>query len=100
MSRHMIITMGIKSVRMDDVANVMGMSKRTLYEMFGDKEELLYESIIHHREKMHRALKERAEGLRQCAGDGADVLPRDIQPLGRVGVASDEQHEEVLSQNL
>lgn len=58
---HMIITMGIKSVRMDDVANVMGMSKRTLYEMFGDKEELLYESIIHHREKMHRALKERAE---------------------------------------
>ncbi|MCI5717107.1 MAG: TetR/AcrR family transcriptional regulator [Alistipes sp.] len=58
---HMIITMGIKSVRMDDVANVMGMSKRTLYEMFGDKEELLYESIIHHREKMHRALKEHAE---------------------------------------
>lgn len=57
----MIITMGIKSVRMDDVANVMGMSKRTLYEMFGDKEELLYESIIHHREKMHRVLKERAE---------------------------------------
>lgn len=57
----MIITMGIKSVRMDDVANVMGMSKRTLYEMFGDKEELLYESIIHHREKMHRALKEHAE---------------------------------------
>ena len=57
----MIITMGIKSVRMDDVANVMGMSKRTLYEMFGDKEELLYESIIHHREKMHRVLKEHAE---------------------------------------
>lgn len=57
----MIITMGVKSVRMDDVANVMGMSKRTLYEMFGDKEELLYESIIHHREKMYRALKERAE---------------------------------------
>ena len=35
----MIITMGIKAVRMDDVANVMGMSKRTLYEMFGDKED-------------------------------------------------------------
>ncbi len=57
----MIITMGIKAVRMDDVANVMGMSKRTLYEMFGDKEELLYESIVHHREKMHRVLKERAD---------------------------------------
>ena len=57
----MIITMCIKAVRMDDVANVMGMSKRTLYEMFGDKEELLYESIVHHREKMHRVLKERAD---------------------------------------
>lgn len=56
-----IITLGIKSVRMDDVANMMGISKRTLYEMFGDKEELLYESIVHHREKMHRVLKERAD---------------------------------------
>ena len=58
---HMIITMGIKSVRMDDVANVMGMSKRTLYEMFGDKEELLYESVVYHRRKMHMALKDRAD---------------------------------------
>lgn len=57
----MIITMGIKAVRMDDVANVMGMSKRTLYEMFGDKEELLYESMIHHREKLHSAVKAKAE---------------------------------------
>lgn len=57
----MIITMGIKAVRMDDVANVMGMSKRTLYEMFGDKEELLYESVIHHREKLHSAIKAKAD---------------------------------------
>lgn len=41
----MIQTLGVKSVRMDDVASSMGMSKRTLYEMFGDKEELLFESI-------------------------------------------------------
>lgn len=56
-----IITLGIKSVRMDDVANMMGISKRTLYEMFGDKEELLYESMIHHREKLHLAVKAKAE---------------------------------------
>lgn len=42
----MITSLGVKSVRMDDVASEMGMSKRTLYEMFGDKEELLYESLI------------------------------------------------------
>lgn len=41
----MIQTLGIKSVRMDDVASSLGMSKRTLYEIFGGKEELLLESI-------------------------------------------------------
>ena len=41
----MVQTLGVKSVRMDDVAQSLGMSKRTLYEMFGDKEELIYQSI-------------------------------------------------------
>ena len=41
----MVQSLGVKSVRMDDVAQSLGMSKRTLYEMFGDKEELLFESI-------------------------------------------------------
>ena len=41
----MIKNLGLKSVRMDDVANTLGMSKRTLYEMFGGKDELLYESL-------------------------------------------------------
>lgn len=38
----MFVMHGIKSVRMDDIAQTLGVSKRTLYEMFGDKEELLY----------------------------------------------------------
>ncbi len=33
---------GIKSIRMDDIAQSLGVSKRTLYELFADKEELLY----------------------------------------------------------
>lgn len=39
---------GIKSVRMDDIAHEAGISKRTLYETFGDKEELIYLAMIHH----------------------------------------------------
>lgn len=39
---HMFVSQGIKSVRMDDIAQQLGVSKRTLYEMFGDKEGLLY----------------------------------------------------------
>ncbi len=58
----MIRTLGVKSVRMDDVANNLGMSKRTLYEMFGDKEELLYESLCY---MMDERLKKLAERMKE-----------------------------------
>lgn len=41
----MIAELGVKSLRVDDLARDLGISKRTLYEMFGDKEQLLYHSI-------------------------------------------------------
>jgi len=34
-------TYGIKSVTMDSLANQLGMSKRTIYEIFSDKDDLL-----------------------------------------------------------
>ncbi len=40
-----IAELGVKSLRIDDLASDLGISKRTLYEMFGDKEQLLYHSI-------------------------------------------------------
>ena len=39
------IKQGIKAVRMDDIARQMGISKRTLYELFADKETLLYMAV-------------------------------------------------------
>ena len=36
---------GIKQVRMDDVASALGISKKTLYEVFTDKEALLLEVV-------------------------------------------------------
>ncbi len=50
----MFTTEGIKAVRMDDIAQRAGMSKRTLYEMFGDKEELIFLAISHHFDKFER----------------------------------------------
>jgi AcrR family transcriptional regulator len=41
----MIVELGVKSLRVDDLAHDLAVSKRTLYEMFGDKEELLYHSV-------------------------------------------------------
>ena len=43
----MFVNQGVKAVRMDDIAHELSVSKRTLYEMFGDKEELLYLCIKH-----------------------------------------------------
>lgn len=42
---HEFIHHGIKQDKMDDVAKMLGMSKRTLYEIFQDKEDLLLEGV-------------------------------------------------------
>ena len=47
---------GIKSVSMDDVAKAAGISKRTLYESFEDKETLLIEGIDHNSESLGQYL--------------------------------------------
>lgn len=52
------IVNGIKSIRMDDIANSLKMSKRTLYEMFADKETLLKECMLYHRERSQKGLEE------------------------------------------
>lgn len=41
----MFTSQGVKAVRMDDIAQELSISKRTLYELFGDKEELLFQSL-------------------------------------------------------
>lgn len=47
----MFVEQGIKAVRMDDIAQELSISKRTLYEIFGDKEELIYQSIRYYSEQ-------------------------------------------------
>ena len=43
---------GIKAVRMDDIAQALQISKRTLYEIYANKEDLLFEGITtYHRQK-------------------------------------------------
>ncbi|MBR5105726.1 MAG: TetR/AcrR family transcriptional regulator [Alistipes sp.] len=54
----MIAELGVKSLRVDDLAHDLGVSKRTLYEMFGDKEELLYHSIKYLFEKEESEIRD------------------------------------------
>lgn len=41
---------GIKDVKMDDIASILSISKRTIYELYNDKEQLLLEALKLHNE--------------------------------------------------
>lgn len=43
---------GIKSITMDEIAALLGISKRTLYEVFNDKEELLIAGLEYQQKEM------------------------------------------------
>ena len=51
-------THGIKSITMDDIAAALGISKRTLYEVFADKESLLKECILQKQAERDKYLQE------------------------------------------
>jgi AcrR family transcriptional regulator len=57
----MFLEEGIKAVRMDDIASRLGVSKRTLYEMFGDKRDLLQQSVICHFTRKRNEMEERTK---------------------------------------
>lgn len=49
---------GVKSVKMDDIAAEMGISKRTLYELYSNKEDLLYECVKNDKQRFREQLIE------------------------------------------
>ena len=64
---------GIKSITMDDIATSLGISKRTLYEVFSDKETLLEECITEG-QKEGMNFEECTCHLRKCIGSSAEML--------------------------
>jgi TetR/AcrR family transcriptional regulator, cholesterol catabolism regulator len=56
----MFLKQGIRSVSMDDVARATGISKRTIYEHYQNKDELLAQCILHHNQK-HEAINKKLE---------------------------------------
>jgi len=61
---HLFMRYGIRSVSMDDIANHLGMSKKTIYQYYADKDELVdavIESEINHNEKCCQVDQNRSE---------------------------------------
>ena len=67
----LFLTKGIKSVRMDDIARELGVSKRTIYEHFADKDQLLRTCLVH----LHRYTSDKVlEHLRANSRNTLDVI--------------------------
>ena len=53
---------GIRAVKMDDIAETLAISKRTMYEIYATKEELLYEGVKMSRESSKQKYMELSMG--------------------------------------
>lgn len=61
---------GIRAVKMDDIAHHLGISKRTLYEIYSNKEDVVLESFKQHTETSKRNLSARISHT----DDAMDIL--------------------------
>ncbi len=61
-AHELFIERGIKDVKMDDIAAELSISKRTIYELFNDKEQLLHEVLKFQHEQMRERGKEIIRG--------------------------------------
>ena len=68
---------GVKQVRMDDIARELSMSKKTLYELFSDKEELLLEVVKVISMSFH-------QNVREIIGSSTNVLEQIFMLYKRV----------------
>ena len=68
---------GIKHVRMDDVASELGISKRTLYGVFADKEAILLEVVKLTSEAM-------SQGIMEIVSSGTNVIEQIFMLYKRV----------------
>jgi len=63
----LFLTVGFKSITMDDIASKMGISKKTLYKYFANKEVLVDETTMDFQRKIHAKIE--------------DVIAKDYNPI-------------------
>src|SRR4249920_3091839 len=78
-ARELFFSYGIKSVSMDDIAKMAGVSKRTIYEFFEDKNELVNE-IVQDLVRSYSDLFRSSQSTAQNAID--EVIKQDDELLG------------------
>ena len=79
----LFLRLGVKSVSMDDVASELGISKKTLYQFFESKEELLLQAIREHQ-------CEESEAVSSICRDSQDAL-QEILHIARLVILQMQQ---------
>lgn len=77
---------GIKDVKMDDIASELSISKRTIYEQFADKEELLLETLKMHNSWFRKEAKERIRKAEHVLGIILSIYSLYFESLKRVNI--------------
>lgn len=89
-SSNMFVTEGIKAIRMDDIAAKVGISKRTLYEQFKDKEALII-ACMNFFQQQHN------ERQRQISLSSKNVIESFIMMLGEWDKTADASYQIISS---
>lgn len=83
---------GVRAVKMDEISHGLHVSKRTVYEIFGDKEELLLAGMKREKEERRNALLDYAEReARNVIDILAYVYHEQMKSSGQVGAAFFEE---------
>jgi len=91
-AEELFMQFGIRSVSMDDIAHSLGMSKKTLYQYYTDKDELVYAMIESHirdmqqdcescREQAHGAIHEIFITMEQILDELSNMNPMVLYDL-------------------
>jgi len=76
-SSKLFIRYGIRSMSIDDVARQLGISKKTLYQYFADKKELVQSVMKYHMDQTNNSF----HGMKETPGNAIDILLRVSQIL-------------------
>lgn len=68
-----LLELGVRGMRVDDLARDVGISKRTLYEQFSSKEEMAREALARKLERTRRAIDKIAARKRDEVGQMRDI---------------------------
>ena len=88
-AEELFMQFGIRSVSMDDIANNLGMSKKTVYQYYADKDELVEAVVENHISKMQT-------DCAGCASDAQDAIHEIFISMERIMEAFNDMNPMLL----